>query len=69
MSWSHVALATLALAALLIGFLVAGRERRARLVAEEELARLGGGLLKVQEAERARIARSCMTGSASSSQW
>ena len=33
------------------------RARHARWVAEDDLTRLGGGLLKVQEAEWARIAR------------
>jgi hypothetical protein len=53
-SWSHLALITLAIAALLIGFVVAGRERRARIVAEEELARLGGGNSMAASASNSR---------------
>jgi signal transduction histidine kinase len=62
MSLSHVALTVVALAALVFGIWAATRARRARWVAEEDLARLGSGLLKVQEAERARIARELHDG-------
>jgi signal transduction histidine kinase len=57
-----VTLIAIALAALVIGFWSAARARRARWLAEEDLARLGGGLLRVQEAERARIARELHDG-------
>jgi signal transduction histidine kinase len=62
MSLVHVTILAAALAALLIGLWSAARARRARWLAEEDLARLGGGLLKVQEAERARIARELHDG-------
>jgi signal transduction histidine kinase len=62
MSISHLVLTLVALAALLFGIWAATRARRARWVAEEDLARLGSGLLKVQEAERARIARELHDG-------
>ena len=62
MYWSHLALILVALAALVIGIRTAQRARLARQAAEEDLARLGGGLLQVQEAERARIARELHDG-------
>jgi signal transduction histidine kinase len=62
MSLVHVILVAVALAALLIGLWSAARARRARWLAEEDQARLGGGLLQVQEAERARIARELHDG-------
>src|SRR3954469_3830498 len=62
MTQLDVTLIVAALAALLIGFWSAARARRGRGRAEEELARLGGGLLRVQEAERARIARELHDG-------
>jgi signal transduction histidine kinase len=62
MSLVHVTLVAIALAALLIGFWSAARAHRARRLAEEDLARLGGGLLRIQEAERARIARELHDG-------
>jgi signal transduction histidine kinase len=62
MTQLDVTLIVAALAALLIGLWSAARARRGRRLAEEELARLGGGLLKVQEAERARIARDLHDG-------
>jgi signal transduction histidine kinase len=46
-----------ALAVLVLVILTVIRARHARWAAEEELMRLGGGFLQVQEAERARIAR------------
>jgi signal transduction histidine kinase len=61
-SLSHVALIAVVLAALLIGIWAVTRAHRARRIAEEDLARLGGGLLKMQEAERARIARELHDG-------
>jgi signal transduction histidine kinase len=62
MSLVHVTIIAVALAALLIGIWSAARARRARWLAEADLARLGGGLLKVQEAERSRIARELHDG-------
>jgi signal transduction histidine kinase len=62
MSLLDVTLIALAVAALVLGLWSASRARRARWLAEEDLARLGGGLLKVQEAERARIARELHDG-------
>ena len=53
MSWSHLVLILVAVAALFIGLRASHRARLARQAAEEDLARLGGGLLQVQEAERA----------------
>ena len=44
-------------AVLAVGVWIVLRSRHARWVAEEDLSRLGGGLLQGQEAERARIAR------------
>src|SRR3954468_4147461 len=57
-----VILIAVALAALVIGFWSTTLARRSRWMAEEDLARLGGGLLKVQEAERTRIARELHDG-------
>jgi len=61
-SWSHLVLILVAMAAVFIGLRAAHRARVARQAAEEDLARLGGGLLQVQEAERARIARELHDG-------
>ena len=62
MSLLHVTTLGLALAALLAAAWFGSRARRGRWVAEQELARLGGGLLQAQEAERARIARELHDG-------
>jgi signal transduction histidine kinase len=62
MSLVHIATLGVALAALLIGGWIGIRARRARWVAEAELVRVGGGLLRAQEAERARIARELHDG-------
>jgi signal transduction histidine kinase len=61
MSLVHFALGV-ALMALLIAVWFGTRSRWSRLMAEAELARLGGGLLNAQEAERARIARELHDG-------
>jgi signal transduction histidine kinase len=61
MSLVHFALGV-ALAALLIEVWFGIRARRSRRMAEADLARLGGGLLNAQEAERARIARELHDG-------
>ncbi len=57
MSLLHDAIVLAAVAVLVLGIWATVRARHARWVAEDDLTRLGGGLLKVQEAEWARIAR------------